>query len=100
MCNKSLNKAFGEKLFNFMLLNFRCFVLCHATPLRSHGFEAMQSIIFEIGSVAQEELACAMRAKMKHLGRSYSTLCCSICGLLSPHTPVFTCIGGNAMHYA
>ena len=25
MCNKSLNEAFGEKLFSFMLLNFRYF---------------------------------------------------------------------------
>ena len=31
-CYKSWNEAFGEKLFNFMLLNFRYFVLCHPTP--------------------------------------------------------------------
>ena len=61
MCNKSLNEAFGETLFNFMLLNFRYFVLCHATPLRSHAFVAMQSIMLEMGSVGQEEPACATR---------------------------------------
>ena len=62
MCNKSLNEAFGDMLFNFMLLNFRYFVLCHPAPLRSHAFVAMQSIMLEMGSVAQEELACALRA--------------------------------------
>ena len=31
MCNKGRNEAFGEKLFNFMLPNFRYFVLCHPT---------------------------------------------------------------------
>ena len=32
MCNKSLNEAFGEKLFNFMLFTFQYLVLCHPTP--------------------------------------------------------------------
>ena len=62
MCIKSLNEAFGEKLFNFMLLNFRYFALCHPTPLRSDAFVAMQSIMLEMGSVGQEELACSLRA--------------------------------------
>ena len=35
MCIKSLNEAFEEKLFNFMLLNFRYFVFCHPTPHQS-----------------------------------------------------------------
>ena len=62
MCNKSLIDAFEEKLFNFMLLNFRYLVLCHPTPLRLHAFVAMESILLEMGSVGQEELACAIRA--------------------------------------
>ena len=62
MCNKSLNNAFGEKLFNFMLFTFGYLVLCHPTPLRSHVFDAMQSIMLEMGSVGQGELACAIRA--------------------------------------
>ena len=49
----SFNEAFGEKLFNFMLLNLRYFVLCHLTPLGSHAFVAMQSIMLEMGSVGQ-----------------------------------------------
>ena len=63
MCNESLNEAFGERLFNFLLLNFRYFVLCHATPppLRAHAFVTMQSIMLEMGSVGEEELACALR---------------------------------------
>ena len=61
MCNKDLNKAFGEKLFNLMLFSFRYLVLCHPTPLRSHAFLAMQSIMFAIGSVGQTKLASAIR---------------------------------------
>ena len=30
-------------------------------PLRSHALLAMQSIMLEMGSVGQEELACAIR---------------------------------------
>ena len=32
MCNKGLNEAIGEKLFNFMLFTFGYLVLCHPTP--------------------------------------------------------------------
>ena len=46
-------------------------------PLRSHTFVAMQSIMLEMGSVGQGELACAIRAEIKHWERSFSTLCCS-----------------------
>ena len=60
MCNKSLNEAFGEKLFNFMLFTFRHLVICHPVPLRSHACVAMQSIMLEMGSVGQEKLACAI----------------------------------------
>ena len=62
MCNKGLNEAFGEKLFNFMLFSLGYLVICHPTPLRSHAFVAMQSIMFEMGSVDQGKLACAIRA--------------------------------------
>ena len=64
MCIKGLNEAFGEKLFNFMLFTFGYLVFCHPTPppLRSHAFDAMQSIMLEMGSVGQGELACAIRA--------------------------------------
>ena len=61
MCNEGLNEAFGEKLFNFMLFSFRYLVLCHPTPLRSHAFVAMQSIMIAMGSVGQEKLACAIK---------------------------------------
>ena len=39
---------------------------------------------------------------MKHLERSYSTLCCSVSDIWSFVTPPpeFTCICGNALHYA
>ena len=60
MCNKGLNEAFGEKLFNFMLFSLRYLVLCHPTPLCSHAFVAMHSIMFAMGSVGQEKLACAL----------------------------------------
>ena len=65
MYNESLNKAFGEKLFNFMLFTFGSLVFCHPTqppPLCSHAFDAMQSIMLEMGSVGQGELPCAIRA--------------------------------------
>ena len=62
MCNESLNEAFGEKLFNFMLFTFGYLVLCYPTPLRSHAFDSMQAIMLEMGSVGQGELACTMRA--------------------------------------
>ena len=32
MCNKCLNEAFGEKLFDFMLFNLGHLVICHPTP--------------------------------------------------------------------
>ena len=60
MCNKGLNEAFGEKLFNFILFSFGYLVLCHPTPLHSHAFNAMQSIMLEMGSVGQGKLACAI----------------------------------------
>ena len=61
MCNKGLNEAFGEKLFNFMLFNLGYLVICHPTPLRSHAFVAMQSIMLEMGSVGQGKLLYAIR---------------------------------------
>ena len=61
MCNNGLNEAFGEKLFNFMLFSFRYFVLCHPTPLRSHVFVAMHSIMLAMGSVGQEKPPCAIK---------------------------------------
>ena len=62
MCNKGLNEAFGEKLFNFMLFNMGYLVICHPTPLRFHAFVAMQSVMLEMGSVCQGKLACAISA--------------------------------------
>ena len=56
MCNKGLDEAFGEKTFNFMLFSLGYLVICHPTPLRSHAFVAMQSIMLEVGSVGQDEL--------------------------------------------
>ena len=61
MCNKGLNEAIGEKLFNFMLFSFRYLVLCHPTPLRSHAIVAMQSIMLAMGPVGQKKLACAIK---------------------------------------
>ena len=62
MCNKGLNEGFGEKLSNFMLFTFGYLVLYHPTPLRSHAFVAMQSIMLVMGSVGQGKLACAIKA--------------------------------------
>ena len=62
MCNKGLNEAFGEKLFNFMLFNLGYLVICHPTPLRSYAFFAMHSVMLEMGYVGQGKLACAIRA--------------------------------------
>ena len=87
MCNKSWNEAFGEKLFNFMLFNYRYFVLCHPTNLRSQAIVAMQSIMLPMGTVCHRKLACAMRVEMKHLKKRYSTLCCWISDILSFVTP-------------
>ena len=61
MCNKGLNEAFEEKLLIFILFSFRYLVLCQPTPLRSHAFVAMHSIMIAIGSVDQEKLACAIK---------------------------------------
>ena len=61
LCKKGLIEGFGEKLFNFMLLNFRYFVLCHPTPLRLEEIVAMHFIILAMGSVGQKMLACAIR---------------------------------------
>ena len=62
MCNKGLNESFGEKLFNFILLNLVYFDIYHPTPLRSHAFVPLHFIMPEMGSVGQGELACAIRA--------------------------------------
>ena len=63
MCNKSLVEAFGEMLLiNFMLFSFGYLVIYHPTPLRSHAFVAMQSIMLAMGSVCQGKLACAIEA--------------------------------------
>ena len=67
MCNKGLNEAFGEKLFNFMLYSFRYFVICYPTPLRSHAFVAMQFIMLEMGSVGQGKLVCAKKGPWAHI---------------------------------
>ena len=48
----------------------------------SMAFVAMQSIMLAMGSVCQEKLAYAIRMEMKHLEKSYSTLCCSIHDIL------------------
>ena len=61
MCNKGLNDEFGETLFNFLLFNFRDLVLCHPTPLSSHVFVAMPSIMLAMGSVSQKKLPSAVR---------------------------------------
>ena len=61
MCNKGLNEAFGEKLFNFMLLSSAYFVLSHPTPLRLQEIVAMHSIMLAMGSVGQKKLASAIR---------------------------------------
>ena len=62
MCNKVLNEAFGEKLFNFILFSLGFLVICHPIPVRSHAFVAMQSIMLEMGFVGQVKLAGAIRA--------------------------------------
>ena len=59
--NNGLIEAFGEKLFIFMLSSFRYLVLCHPTPLRSHAFVAVQSLMLAMGSVGQEKFACAIK---------------------------------------
>ena len=56
---------------------------CHPPPLRSQAFVAMQSIMLAMGFVGQEKLECAIRVEMKHLERSYSTLCGLISDILS-----------------
>ena len=56
-----LNEAFGEKLFNFLLFNFRYLVLCHPAPLRLQETVAMHSIMLAMGSVGQKKLASAIR---------------------------------------
>ena len=61
MCNKGLNGAFGEKILIFILFSFRYLVLCQPTPLRSHAFVSMHSIMIAMGSVDQEKLACAIK---------------------------------------
>ena len=35
-CNKGLNEAFGEKLFNFMLFSLGYLLICHPTPPPPH----------------------------------------------------------------
>ena len=40
-----------------MLFNLEYLVICHPTPLRSHAFVAMQSIMLEMESVGQGKLA-------------------------------------------
>ena len=55
MCNKGLDEAFGEKLFNFMLFSKGYLAICHPTPLPSHAFVAIQSIMFEMGSCESRE---------------------------------------------
>ena len=42
-------------------LSFGYLVLCHPTPLRSHTFVAMQSIMLAMGSKGQEKLACTIK---------------------------------------
>ena len=66
---------------------FPIFFLCHPTPLRTQAFVAMQSIMLAMGSVGQMMLAYAIRVEMKHLERSYSTLCCSVSDIFSFVTP-------------
>ena len=61
MCNKGLNEASREKLLIFILFSFRYLVLCHPTPLSSHAFVAMHSIMLAMGSVDQEKLPCAIK---------------------------------------
>ena len=61
MCNKGLNEAYGEKLFDFMLFSFQYLVLCHPTLLRSHAFVAMHSIVHAMGSVSEMKLTSAIR---------------------------------------
>ena len=43
------------------VVSFRYFVLCYPTPLRSHAFMAMLSIMLAMGSVGQEKIPCAMK---------------------------------------
>ena len=61
-CNKGLIEAFLKKLFNFIVFSFGYLVIYHPTPLGSHAFVAMQSIMVEMGFVGQGKLACAIRA--------------------------------------
>ena len=86
-CNNGLIEATWGTLFNFILFSFHLLVSRNPIPLHSHAFVAMQSIIFAMGSVGQEKLACAIMVKMKHLERSYSVFCCSISDIWSFVTP-------------
>ena len=63
MCNKGLNKAFGGRLFDFMLfvISFQYLVLRHPNPRRSHAFVATHTIMLAMGSADQEKLACAIK---------------------------------------
>ena len=61
MRNNGSNEAFGETLFNFLLFNLRYLVLCHPTPLRSHAFVVMHSIMLAMRSVSQKKHASAIR---------------------------------------
>ena len=54
MCNNGLNEAFGEKLFNFLLFNFRYLVLFHPTTPHSQKVVAMHYIMLAMGSVSQK----------------------------------------------
>ena len=54
-----------------------------------------------MGYVGQMKLACAIKVEMKHLERSYSTLCCSvshICSFVTPSPCVHMHLR-NAIHY-
>ena len=56
MCNKGLNKAFGEKVFNFITAKFGIFRHLSPHPLRSHAFVAMQFISLKMGFWVKDSL--------------------------------------------
>ena len=83
MCNKGLNEAFGEKLFNFILFSFGYLVIYHPNPLRSHAF-CGNAIHYAWDGVCRSREACMCNKGLNEaLERSYSTLYCSVSDIWS-----------------
>ena len=101
MCNKGLNEAFGEKLFNFMLFSFRYLVLCQPTPLRSHAFVAMHSIMFAMGVCGPSEACICNKGLNEAFGEklfNFMLLSSGYFVLSHPTPPAFTRNCSNALY--